>query len=236
MPISVRTLVRLVFLVTGLLPAAAPAASQPISEAETLLFETDHLAGIRPPAHLAYTFRHVAAGQDSFDDNVQLDFARPVANGPVRVTLTFLSGRRQWPGPVLDDSRGNPVLLGFLERDIAEMHRLTGGAAAYFRKQIRLALARHATVTAQTFAFAGKTYRGRAVVIQPYREVAVQQHAAQLRRFAHKSYQFLLSDELPGGIYRIRTSLSAPAIALAAAGGDILDETLTLDSVADGSR
>ena len=43
---------------------------------------------------------------------------------------------------------GNPVLLYFLERDIREMERLTGGKSGYFRKAIRLALARSASVEA----------------------------------------------------------------------------------------
>ncbi|TWI69141.1 hypothetical protein IP91_00207 [Pseudoduganella lurida] len=209
------------------------AGAQPVSEAETLLFETDHLASLKPPAHLAYTFRHVASTEESFDDQVQLDAVRAGPAGPVRVTLRFLSGARQWPGPALDDPHGNPVLLGFLERDIAEMHRMTGGAASYFRRQIRLALAAHATVSTQSFTFGGKSYQGRVIVIQPYRDTALPQ---RLQRFVHKSYQFVLGDGLPGGIYRIRTSLTAPSIALAAAGGDLLDETLTLDSVADGRR
>ncbi|GGZ09672.1 hypothetical protein ACFFTM_04175 [Pseudoduganella plicata] len=192
--------------------AAAGACAQPVSPAEVLLFETDHLAELRAPATLVYDFR--GHGDAPFTDTVRLDLAQ--RGGGTRATVRFLSGERRYELPQLDDARGNPVLLGFLERDIAQMGRLTGGSATYFRKRIRMALAAGAQVVAQPIAWHGKQVPARLVRIQPYRDDPLH---ARLERYAGKTYRFVLSDSVPGGVYQLGTAL---------ADGAPDDETLTL--------
>jgi hypothetical protein len=107
------------------------------------------------------------------------------------------------------------VLLGFLEHDIAEMRRLTGGSVTYFRKRIRMALANSAQVTPQRISYQGKTVDGKAVRIQPYLDDPLH---ARFEHYVRKTYTFVLSDEVPGGIYQVRTSLANTGINQPAAG------------------
>jgi hypothetical protein len=193
-------------LVTG------PAAAQRISPAEVLLFETDHLARVAAPARLVYEFRKLSNVEPAFADQVQLDVTRQA--GQVHAALRFLTGARQHPVPAVDNAHGNPVLLGFLEHDIAQMRRVTGGSVNYFRKRIRLALASKASVTMQSVLFRGKQMPAKVVRIEPYRDDPLH---ARFAAYAHKTYTFVLSEALPGGIYQIRTSLAAPASAATAA-------------------
>ena len=65
-------------------------------------------------------------------------------------------GERQVALPALNGAQGNPVLLGFLERDISEMKRMTGGSTSYFRKRIRIALAEAASVEPVTVSYGGR--------------------------------------------------------------------------------
>jgi hypothetical protein len=216
--------------------ASGTVGAQNISPAETLLFETDHLARLQAPATLVYEFRKVSNVEPGFNDKVQLDLSK--AKGRLNATLHFLSGEHKQEIPALEDAHGNPVLLGFLEHDIADMKRLTGGSSSYFRKRIRIALAEGARVTPQSITYQGKTLQGRAVRIQPYLNDPMQ---ARFEKYAHKTYTFLVSEQIPGGLYQLHTSLesAAPAqgaAAPAATAAPMLDETLTLVTVTGKQR
>jgi hypothetical protein len=208
------------------------AGAQPISPAETLLFETDHLARLQAPATLVYDFRKVSNVEPGFSDKVRVDLARD--KGKLSATLHFLSGEHKQDMPALDDAHGNPVLLGFLEHDIAGMKRLTGGAANYFRKRIRMALAEGAQLTLQPIRWRGKTVQAQAVRIQPYLDDPLH---ARFEQYIRKTYTFVLSDQVPGGVYQLRTSLGKPGVKLAGAkAAPVIDETLTLADVAPAQR
>jgi hypothetical protein len=204
--------------------AAQPAAAQAIAEAETLLFQTGHLQNVRAPLTLAYAFHKEGSLEPGFDDQVRL----VLAAGKPAVTMHFLSGARERPAPAADDPEGNPVLLGFLERDIAEMARLTGGSSSYFRKRIRLALAEAAQVRPRRFSYAGKPVDGREISIEPYLNDPMRQRFEQ---YVNKRYTFLVSAQVPGGVYQLRA-----AVAGAAGAAPLMDESLTLVSAASGKR
>ena len=185
------------------------AHAQPVSPAETLLFETDHLGSLKAPATLVYTFGKVSNVEPAFSDTVQLDLTD--VKGKRHVALRFLSGARQHVLPALEDAHGNPVLLGFLERDIAEMARLTGGSPTYFRKRIRMALAAATQLTRQALTYRGKTLQGTALRIQPFLDDPLRK---RFEPYARKTYTFIVSDQVPGGIYQLATTLANPGAAL----------------------
>ena len=248
MHLSMLERARLAGAVLATLAALAPAQvqaqaedqaqAQAISSAETLLFETDHLARLKAPATLVYDFRKVSNVEPGFSDKVRLDLAK--AKGKLSATLHFLSGEHKQEIPALQEAHGNPVLLGFLEHDIAEMKRLTGGSTSYFRKRIRMALAQDAQVSMQPITYHGKAVQAQVVRIQPYLHDPMH---ASFEKYVRKTYTFVLSEQVPGGLYELRTSLgngaavraaSAPATASPAASPAaeaVIDETLTLSSV-----
>lgn len=202
------------------LPAVA-AMAQGISPAEHLLFDTNHMQGIHAPTTLTYAYRKEAANEDGFEDEVKVDINRINPDGTVAVTTRFLSGDRTVPLPPIDEAHGNPALLGFLERDIVEMKRLTGGSTGYFRKRIRMALAQAQEVRPIRFRYAGKEIHGQEVRIRPYLNDPLRDRFPD---YEHKSYVFVFSQELPGSLYRISSSSSQPA----AEARSRIVETLTL--------
>lgn len=208
--------------------ATQGATAQAISEAETLLFQTNHLQNARAPLTLTYAFRKQGSLEPSFADEVQVRLAPAAQQGPPAVTMQFLSGARQRQAPDADSPEGNPVLLGFLERDIAEMARLTGGAGNYFRKRIRLALAQSARVRPRRFSYAGAPVDGREVVIEPYRDDPLHQ---RFEAYVAKRYTFVVSAQVPGGVYQVEAALAG-----AAGAAPLIDETLTLVSAESGKR
>lgn len=208
--------------------AVQAAAAQAISAAETLLFQTNHLRNVRPPLTLNYAFVKAGSVEPGFTDEVKVILAPATETGKLVVTMQFLTGSRQRKAPDVDNPEGNPALLGFLERDIAEMQRLTGGQGNYFRKRIRLALAAGAQVRPQRFTYAGKPLDGREVQIQPYVDDPMR---ARFEKYVNKTYTFVISEQVPGGVYQVRTSLAGLA-----GSAPQIDETLTLVSAEGGKR
>jgi hypothetical protein len=208
-------------------------AAQAVSQAETLLFETDHLARMKPPATLEYAFRKDSNLEPGYSDKVRLELAR--VNGKLSATLHFLSGEHKQEIPALEEAHGNPVLLGFLEHDIAEMKRLTGGSTSYFRKRIRMALAEGARVTLQPITYDGKALQAQAVRIQPYLDDPLH---ARFEPYVRKTYTFIVSEQVPGGVYQLGTSLGNPGVVPPVAGrsAPAFEETLTLVSVTPAQR
>ena len=207
--------------------AAQMAAAQEISAAEALLFQARHLQNIHEPMALTYTYKKDASAESSFDDEVHLDVNQIKPDGGASVSMRFLSGSRKMDIPNIGDAQGNPALLGFLERDIVEMKRLTGGSSNYFRKRIRLALAEAAQMRQVNFSYEGKQVAGQEVSIQPYLNDPMRE---RFEKYLNKRYVFILSSQVPGGIYQVRSSLSGGQQQSDAAAQDKLrmDETLTL--------
>jgi hypothetical protein len=181
---------------------ATPAASaqERISAAETLLFQTDHLKNVAPPATLSYAFTKTGSAESGFDDTVKLRIRS--VGGAKRVAVAFFTGERKIAFPEVTGAEGNPVLLCFLERDIHEMQRLTGGKSGYFRKAIRLALARSAKLSRTRLSYAGRESAAREVSITPYVDDPLRD---RMGKYASKTYVFTLSAAVPGGIYSVRS-------------------------------
>jgi hypothetical protein len=207
-----------------LAPSAAHADQQSISQAETLLFMTYHLKDVRTPVRLHYAFRKGGTMEKGFSDSVDIDVTDEPDGGKKGVAR-FLSGTRQIKYPEVNHAEGNPVLLYYLEREIREMARLTGGSASHFRQRIRSALAESAQVEAIDIRFGGQTIQAQRITISPYESDPNRDH---FPRLATKQYVFTLSDKIPGLIYQMRGHVPvAGPLPKAAA---VLDETLTFQS------
>ena len=173
------------------------------SEAETKLWLSNHLENITKPSRLYYEFVKSGSYEEGFSDSVYLDIITLNDDGTKNVVLDFFSGeRKQYVHPDnVTNIRGNPVLGIYMQGDVYEMNRLTEGSWRHFMKMIKIAL-RDATVEPVQFTFNGKEYQGDKIIITPYDN---DPHRPDFIRFADKTYEFILSDEIPGTLYQIRT-------------------------------
>jgi hypothetical protein len=208
------------FVAIGL-AASGAGAQDAISAAEKLLFQTDHLKNVAPSATLSYTFRKTGSAEAGFDDTVELRVRE--LDGAKQASVSFLSAERKTACPEVTRAEGNPVLLCFLERDIREMQRLTGGKSGYFRRAIRLALARSATVARTRLSFGGRELAGNEITVIPYADDPLKD---RIGKYASKTYVFTLSVEVPGAIHSVRTFVPAPVGSSNEA--PLLEERLTL--------
>jgi hypothetical protein len=201
--------------------ATTASAQDEISAAEKLLFQTDHLRNVAPPATLQYEFRKTGSAEAGFEDKVEIRLR--TADGVKRASVVFFTNTRNIDFPEVVRPEGNPALLYFLERDIREMERLTRGKSGYFRKAIRLALARSARVAQTQVTYAGRTLAATEITITPYLDDPLRD---RIGRYAGKIYVFTLGADVPGGIYSLRTTV--PAAAGGAKDAPLIEEQLRL--------
>lgn len=191
--------------------ASTPVQAQEISAPEKILFQSNHFDSIKKPTKIHYIYRQESAQPDAFTDDVSVDIIQRNADGTASVAAHFLTGTHEIAIPPIDHAQGNPAILGFLERDIAEMKRLTGGATGYFRKRIRLALAAQTLPIKKVMvAFEGKQIPAQEITIHPYRDDPLKD---RFGKYADKGYVFVISDAVPGSLYQVYTTLHADAAA-----------------------
>lgn len=186
---------------------AAPVRSdddaRPLSEAQIALFESDHLHDIHQATQLEYRFHHlVRDGKDKDDyvDRIALDL-HPRDDGGKDVWVDFLSGEHHIAYPPLMGFHGNPILMFFLERDVNEMRRSTGGAATYFRNTLRRAFVDQAVVRPTEIERDGKATPATEIKLAPFaRDSQIANASPALK---DKQYRFVLSQSVPGEIYEI---------------------------------
>jgi hypothetical protein len=201
--------------------AAAAVAADEYSPAEQLVFLSDHLANLPREATLHYAYNKRGTLDPAAEGDVTLSVNTAAAGRHAHVE--FLSGERRFELPDIDQATANPVILYFLERDVRDMQRRTGGQAAYFRKRVRMALAQSATVAPVQIQYDGRTIAGTQVSIDPFVDDPLRSRFQQL---AEKHYAFIFSPDVPGQLYRMQTQ----ARAAQAQPGDapVLEETITL--------
>jgi hypothetical protein len=189
-----------------LLASSGLSAQDQISAAEKLLFQTDHLKNVASAATLLYEFRKTGSAETGFDDTVEIRIR--TAEGAKRASVAFFTHERKIDFPEVTRPEGNPVLLYFLERDLRQMERLTGGRPGYFRKAIRLALARSARVAQTQVSHGGRSLPATEITIAPYLDDPLRDRFGP---YAGKTYVFTLSPDVPGGIYSLHTIIPSSA-------------------------
>jgi hypothetical protein len=177
------------------------------SEAERLLFTQDHFKSLGAATRLDYEYRKRGLLEAEFTEPVQVAVSARTAQGRHDVKVQFLSGARHMDLQDVKDAEGNPVILYFLEREVREMHRLTGGSANYYRKRIRIALADNAQVKPVSLQVGGKNVPARDIFIAPYHDDPAR---SRYERFAEKTFHLTLSDDVPGCVVEMRNELLQP--------------------------
>jgi hypothetical protein len=174
------------------------------SPAERLLFMTPHLKTVQPPTVLRYTFSKTGRLEQAFTDEVTVTLTAKTDGSCCDAKAAFLTGAHTQPAPDVPDAAANPVILYFLEHDVREMKRLTGGSEYHFRQRLRMAIYQKAEVRDVTLGYQGREVKGKEIAFSPFLD---DPNRPKYEKFAKKSYRLLLSTAVPGGVYGIRTRL-----------------------------
>jgi hypothetical protein len=193
-------------------PSAASAADGDVatnadsfSRANQLLFLEDHLTQTEYPARYTYEFVKSGSAADDFEDRITM-IARNVAGSDAKhVELQVFRHDRERQVPDIDNARGNPLIMVFLQTDVLDLAKATGGHWRYFQKQMKLALENGARVEPVTVEFQGEAVEGQRITVKPY--AGEQAHREAMGRYVDKTYEFVISDQVPGKIVELRTTV-----------------------------
>jgi hypothetical protein len=181
---------------------AAGDARAAMSPAQIALFETPHLASLRPPLRLDYAFRREEGGKEPVDDTIRLALraSASAGGGCCDVAPEFLTGPRALRYPPAPNFHGNPLLLFALDRDTRELSAATGGTPNWFRNRFRQALAA-AEVRPAEIEHDGRRVAASVIALRPY------EGEPRAGRYQRRLYAFTLAEAVPGWIQAIRTEL-----------------------------
>lgn len=174
------------------------------SQAEKKLWLSNHLKNIDKPGRLYYTFEKSGTYEKGFTDAVYLDILEINENGTKDTDLEFFTGNRRRPATArnLVGITGNPILGLYMQGDALEMNRLTDGSWRYFQRRIKMAFSNSAKVEEITIDYNGDKIDAEKITIKPYLN---DPRRRQFEEFAGKTYEFILSRQIPGSIYQIKT-------------------------------
>ncbi len=188
--------------------SATSAEGYRFTEAETLLWRSDHLQNVHKPQRLLYRFKKSGTLEENFEDSVQLEVRALHEDGTKTVGLQFFHGKRRLHAQQRNTHqvRGNPVLGFYLQEEVQEMERRTNGGWRHFQRRIKLALADPVEVEDVSIDFQGSPVQARKITLRPYLS---DPRRSQYQDLAHKVYEFIFSEHVPGTLYKISSVLPA---------------------------
>jgi len=173
------------------------------------IYGRDHLALLPDKARLVFDYRFDGElVERPFEDDVVLDFTRHRDDPGFDVGATlFPQSRKLEIGPI-DARQANPILLIFFQRDATQMSNGTGGSQHYFRNVIRRTLQAPdaGSTRGTTIDFEGKHLAATEISFRPFVD---DPNRARLREFAGKTYRFVMSAAVPGGVYEVQAETPA---------------------------
>ena len=206
-------------------PIAVDPNTFEFADAEVKLWLDNHLQNINSPGRLYYDFVKRGSYEEGFSDSVYLDIVEVNEDGSKNADMEFFSAERQQD--VQSDNlvgiNGNPVLVVYMQGDVNDMNRLTNGSWRYFQRRIKSAFAEDAKIEPVTFEFDGAQVAGEKISITPYLN---DPRRRQFAEFAPKVYEFILSEQVPGKLYQIKTVIPDKSPDKE----PLIEETLTLQS------
>lgn len=199
------------------------------SEMEVRLWKTPHLINITKPVRLYYEFSKTGSYEEGFEDSIFLDVLQLNEDGTKNTNLEFFTGERKQsirPDNVTNVV-GNPVLGIFMQGDMYEMDRFTGGSWRHFMKQMKIAFRETSVVEAVTIEYNGNSVEAKKYSVKPF---VNDKRRRQYEDFANKVYEFTFSKAVPGELYQIRTLVPGRE------GDEVpyIEEILTLVEVTEG--
>ncbi len=207
---AVRAAAVALFAVVSLAGPVAAAGPTPTE----LLFEGKHLESL--PADTVLTYRYTRESADeaklgaNFSDDIRLTVAAPSDDDGRSVAVEMFTGpRRRASGP-FPSMVGNPLLMLFLEADVGGMQKIVGGNPRYLKNKIRAAFREGGKVEPVKVTVDGVEHDAMRVTLKPFVD---DEHRRELGAFVEKTYEFVVSDTVPGALVELKTftpKLDAP--------------------------
>ncbi|NOQ80902.1 MAG: hypothetical protein GQ548_00070 [Methylophaga sp.] len=185
-----------------LLFTASSYAVTGFSDVNNALFDKAHLKNIKQEGILHYVYKKDHFSDGAREDTIDIIITNLRNTGRKDTHFEFFTDEHKRPYLDRDNQQGNGVFVFFLEFDVREMDRLTGGDWRYFQRKIRWALAKGATKKEIEIDYEGEKVKGVQYIIQPFIN---DPKNSRYTLYANKYYIFTMSEDIPGEIYQVRT-------------------------------
>ena len=205
-------IVRKTIYLFTILFSAAVANSAAAGEPETvssLLFDRPYLSSVKPDTILVYDFNRISSDEAKFGrgltDTIRLDVLKDHDDSSKRTAhLHIYSGPRARNIGPIPRTAGNPAIMVLLEQDTYDFKRHLGGIPAYFRNKIRKAMREDAKIEETRISHDGREISGHKITLVPFKNDANMQRVPE---YQDTVYEFVVSDEIPGGIVSISSTI-----------------------------
>lgn len=204
--------------------AAAPADSPADAGSVTSdVLEAGLFDGVTSPLTFHYRYEMRAdTMKEPFVSTATMQVREIAGDGSKQVYFDLFEGksRRQF-GPMAAKDF-NPLILIFLQLDVDEMGNLTGGAPLYFQRRIREAFNAPAEEKDLDVEVGGREVDARQVRMQPF---VHDPHIDRFPAFRDKTYEFVVSKDVPGGLVHIAAVTPDPRT-----GAVAIEKSMTFES------
>ncbi|MEO1159200.1 MAG: hypothetical protein AAFW74_01940, partial [Pseudomonadota bacterium] len=196
------------FLVTAYTLAGSAFATEP-ETVSSLLFDKPYLTSVKPDTTLVYDFKRISSDEKKYgrglSDTIRLDVLKDEQDSSKRTAhLHIYSGpRARNIGPIPRTS-GNPAIMVLLEQDTYDFKRHLGGIPAYFRNKIRKAMREDALIEETRIRHNGREMSGHKITLVPFKG---DQNMQRVPEYQNTIYEFVVSDDVPGGIVSISSTI-----------------------------
>jgi hypothetical protein len=204
----VTRVLSVITILFGVMLVNSTFASEP-ETVSSLLFDKPYLTSVKPDTTLVYDFRRISSdekkyGQD-LSDTIRLDVLKDEKDSSKRTAhLHIYSGpRARNIGPIPQTS-GNPAIMILLEQDTYDFKRHLGGIPAYFRNKIRKAMREDAKIEQIRIQHDGREISAHKITLVPFKSDPNMQRVPE---YQNTIYEFIVSDEVPGGIVSISSTI-----------------------------
>jgi hypothetical protein len=214
-------------VVAALLASMAAMAGTP--SAIELLFERKHLSALEQGAAIVYRFeRSVSDAKmlgEPFSDTIGLTVTTVAPTGTREVSLSVFTSDRARSVQNVPDLTGNPVLVVFLDRTVANMSQIAGGARPYLKDRVRAGLRDKAALEPIKVAYAGKSVDAVRITVTPF---VGDPNAAKMLGYDGTRLTLVVSEAVPGHIVELAALFESGV-----ADAPRLEERITLSGTGD---
>lgn len=180
---------------------ATAAAASAAPAAVDLVFYTPFFAKLPNGSTLTYSYVRVAKDDKllpSFEDKVEVRVGPQGAESSLAIDM--FSGERAHTLENMSRT-GNPLIPAMLEQDVKDINKFAGGSPFYLRNRFMEAIKAQGSEPTR-IEYGGKTLDAWKVTLKPF---ATDAHRDKLGDFAESTYEMTFSDDVPGGLYALKT-------------------------------
>ena len=207
-PFKAISIVLLVAMLLWLSPVENLTAADELNNAQTLIYDTPHLAQTSAGQKLVYAYQATQSDGTStaekLEDTVTLSVIKEHDELRRDLSIHFLTDERRLAFPDFPSFKGNPVIIAMLEHISRYMGVETGGGVVYFRNRIRDAMAgKSVSVEQSDLQFNGQTIKGERIGFKPF---IGDTYLTRWPELLDTTITIELSDSVPGNLLRIEVA------------------------------